>query len=1659
MHRGENVLVSSPTGTGKTLTGFLAILNELFLRARKMELEDKIACVYISPLKALANDINRNLKEPLKEIYELMEKESIELPPIRVGVRSGDTTQADRQKMLKKPPHILITTPESLALALTAPKFKEKFKDVKYVILDEIHEISSSKRGTLLSLNLERLEELSPNFIRIGLSATQAPLDKIANFLCGYRNGEPRQCHIVDVDLKRGLDLQTLTPVEDLTTAGFEVANERMYDVLAKLIEEHKTTLIFTNTRSATEHVAIRLKARGVDSLEAHHSSLGKEIRLDVEEKLKRGELKCVISSTSLELGIDIGSVDLVIQIGSPKSVSKGLQRIGRAGHSISKLSMGRFVVFSLDDLVECAVLTKAAYDRNIDRVSIPEGALDVLSQAVVGMSLEKNWSIDESFNLIRRSYPYRNLQMNTYLSVIEYLAGRVENNTIYSKIWYDEDQHIFGKKKSTRMIYFMNIGTIPDDSDYKVIDISGRHLGQLSDKFVERMNAGDVFVLGARTYAFIRTRGNRVIVRDATGLKPTIPSWTGEMLPRSYDLGRLIGQFRTYMKDHVDDENTMPWLKENYHLDDNGARSIISYVKAQKKFAIPSDTMLYVEGYRDGDLYSIVFLIPLGRRLNDALSRAYAQAIANQYETNTRITVTDDGFMLTVDSAIPVNKVIGLITPENFVDYVRRSIMNTTVFKERFRQCATRSLMVLRRYKGHEVSIVMQQLRSDKVLRAIENIPNFPVVVETYREIMEDMMDVPAALNYVKDVIATHSYTTKDYSGEASPFSLSLILAGVSDVVLMEERAKLLKELQSRIVDRVYGTDYMDFKIKDPKIVERFYVSKAPPVMDMESLIENSRHFPMTDLLRTRMNSPFPYAQSDMRDIIKNAIQSGKMWSISVRGIFWVTPERYKTFRDLFARNDPINSEEEKVLKLCNNLTQKEIEKESGMNEQEVKGYLTSLESRFLIRRSTKRDAASYIQVTDVPKSNYSPEELLYDVLNSLGPMTFDEISVRYPMDRELLSSTLDSMKKSGRIIEEYVTPVFAKQFMVSGDLERMLGMVSRDPQKARMAKYTGKFSTVEEYMENLGFYTDQTSLTARIDVPLLESLPPRDTVSGRFFKHRKAVMKRDMALALRKLRESPLDENEQKIMDFLNFGAVSLEGLTKEMNLDMRSTRELERSLEHRVLVTDDGGVISRIPDKSTVTRNDAMKVLLKYAGPLTQGEIMNSFWFHIQAGDMDGVETSVGRRGIYYGTLLEATPGTTILPINDPVSIVTGRLVTMNSGLNSVFFNEGELTALLSIENKSGIIWIDEISNEPIENLDKLFRHLEDISVSRKQIVVITGVKEDYKEILKKFHYRITGNSAVLSDEDVQIMYESDLFSNALLRYEQSIGDKRTAMEAVMSARLGVRDVSEGHVMGIKGSDLDSYFYSDLLFNFSGPFGTSSKATMETISMYRTLRSIELEKIHMDILKSVMDYPRTEDEILKTVRGSYDRNAAALKSLWNGGVICKDSSSKYRFVVEKFSREEAAMSIIENLLKLIGFIDENLYLSVTGANSAKEYNNVMKKLIKNGTCTSGITVDSMRTFYVATEKNSRKKAHSGIIVSPRDLLYQVFKTYIKSTTGGSRNFIYTLNGEVKIFAQSKRSKNELIIEKIEGDEKLRQEFIRVLTIFGYSLTYSPR
>jgi len=748
IHARKSVLISSPTGSGKTLTAFLSIINELLIKQEKGELEDKIYCVYVSPLKALANDIDKNLKQPLKELSELAVKKGLDEPKIRVAVRSGDTTSYERQKMARKPPHILITTPESLAIILSTPKFSLALHSAEWLIMDEIHDICSSKRGVQLSVNLERLQgRLENTPARIGLSATQAPIEEMAKFLSGYDGSKQRNVNIVEVDTGKEVELKVITPVKDMTALPFEIINARMYQTLKEIVDKNTTTLVFTNTRSGTEAVMVRLSDLGLKNIAAHHGSLSREIRLDVEDRLKKGELKAVVSSTSLELGIDIGSIDMMCQIGSPKSIAKGLQRAGRSGHGVGEVSRGRFIAFDNDDLVECAVLAKKASENFIDRVDLPRNSLDVLAQTLVGMSLEKRWDADEAFKLVRNSYSFHTLTKEDYIAVLEYLSSK-DMPHVYSKLWFDEEENVFGRKRGSRLIYYLNSGTIPEEANYKVYADAAGRLGELSEGFVEKLSPGDVFVLGGSAYEFTRAKGMSLYVKPATGKRPTVPSWTGEMLPRSFDLSVEIGKFRAEVKERIEGGKTdiRKWLKKEYHLDDGGARSISSYFHEQLEFngSVPSHDKLVIEGYLDPKKnLNIVFHYCFGRRTNDALARAYAMAVSNAHKCNVSVSVTDDCFMLTMPKRIPLKGVEKLVTADNIVPLLEEAVKGTELFRHRFRHCSTRGFMVLRNYKGREITVGKQHQRSQKVLKALGSRPDFPIIRETVNEIMNQNMNI----------------------------------------------------------------------------------------------------------------------------------------------------------------------------------------------------------------------------------------------------------------------------------------------------------------------------------------------------------------------------------------------------------------------------------------------------------------------------------------------------------------------------------------------------------------------------------------------------------------------------------------------------------------------------------------------------------------------------------------------------------------------------------------------------------------------------------------------------------------------------------------------------------------------------------------------------
>src|SRR3989344_3649114 len=628
----KNILVSSPTGSGKTLSAFGSILNYLIQLDERGELEDKIYAVYVSPLRALAGDIEVNLKMPLEE----MEKIAGRKFNIRVAMRTGDTTTYERTKMLKKPPHILICTPETLSIVLTSIKFVEHFRALEFVVVDEIHALAN-KRGVFLSLMLERLQEFSTiTPVRIGLSATIAPIEEIAKFLVGTS----RDCLIAKVELVKDIDIGLISPGVDLLTMDGAEDQKRLYHILDELIQNHKTTLIFTNTRNATERIIHYLDdyfpGKYCGLIGAHHSSMSKEQRFMIEERLRKGDLKVVVSSTSLELGIDIGSIDLVVLLRSPKSVSRALQRIGRAGHKLHSRPNGTFIVTDRDDLVECGIFMKLMKEKAVDKTEIPKNCLDVLAQQIYGMAISRVWGEEEMLSLIRKSYCYSQLTRQDFLDVLSYLSGEyaLEHRYVYAKIWYDAKTKEIGKRgMMARVIYLTNIGTIPSESHIDVviqapISKRGQNAGKIDEGFLERMKRGDVFALGGEKYQFLYTRGMKAYVKADVSKKVTIPSWFSEMLPLSYDAARSIGKFRGLVKEKLKDEDkSLKFIQEYIYCSKEVAQEVYDYFLEQEKFSmVPDEKTILVEQFKE-EKEVFVFHTLFGRRVNDVLSRAYAYA------------------------------------------------------------------------------------------------------------------------------------------------------------------------------------------------------------------------------------------------------------------------------------------------------------------------------------------------------------------------------------------------------------------------------------------------------------------------------------------------------------------------------------------------------------------------------------------------------------------------------------------------------------------------------------------------------------------------------------------------------------------------------------------------------------------------------------------------------------------------------------------------------------------------------------------------------------------------------------------------------------------------------------------------------------------------
>ena len=844
IHEGENALIAAPTGSGKTLASFTAIINELYRRERTEGLENTVYCLYVSPLKSLANDIHRNLTVPLEGIRERMDDRGAEVSRIRHAIRHGDTADSERQAMLEKTPHILNTTPETLAILLNSPKFKEKLETVEYVIVDEIHSLADSKRGTHLSVSLERLQAMAGNVTRIGCSATVEPLEEIGQFLVGTEGGatavaeerQPRDVEIVDTRFLREYDLELATPVADLVNTAQSTIRSAFYDQLYELIQGHDTTLVFTNTRSGAERVLHRLREMAPydeSNSGAHHGSLSKDKRQRVEEKLKDGTLDVVTTSTSLELGIDMPHVDLVVQVGSPKSVASLLQRVGRAGHRVGETVTGRVIALDRDELVECAVMLNKAREGFVDRVFVPERAQDVAAQHVYGMAINGPRPAAEVKAILRRAYPYRGYSEKEWDQLLTYLQADyegLEERNVYAKIWRDENdppagehhhpgydvgQRLIGKRgRLARVIYMTNIGTIPDSFTCDVFTIGDdQWVGDLDEEYLDTLDPGAVFVLGGNRYAYRYRRGSKVYV-ERTGDRPTVPSWFSERLPLSYDLGREILAFQRRVLDRYESGGRAAlraWLRE-FPIDENGVRALARLFDEQAQFAGPESVStaerLVVEEVLDRDEYRRRYYVHsnYGRRFNDGLSRVLAYRCAQQTGANVSIAVADNGFSL----SMPLNRkvdVVGLLRetePSAIRDYLRESLEATDRLERYFRINATRSLMILKRYKGHEKSARRQQISSEMLLGFARDLEDLAVLEETYREIIEDTLNVAGIEEVLRDIQSGDLSVVHHQPPAPTPRAFGLATLSASDVVLTEDQDAALRDFHERVMAHI---------------------------------------------------------------------------------------------------------------------------------------------------------------------------------------------------------------------------------------------------------------------------------------------------------------------------------------------------------------------------------------------------------------------------------------------------------------------------------------------------------------------------------------------------------------------------------------------------------------------------------------------------------------------------------------------------------------------------------------------------------------------------------------------------------------------------------------------------------------------------------------
>ena len=789
---GDHTLISAPTGSGKTLAAFLWALDRLVAEPSA----DRTRLVYVSPLKALSYDVEKNLRAPLRGIAGPGD--------VKVAIRTGDTPQRDRRDMLRHPPDVLITTPESLYLMLTS-QAREIFSETEWVIVDEIHAVAQTKRGAHLAVTLERLAEHAGRDVqRIGLSATQNPLEEVGRFMVGPH----RRCTIVDTGVRKPLDLKIHVPVESMVEpdeprdgeldpfSGQEATRKSIwpaiYPELLKLVREHRSTLVFVNNRRGAERLALRLNELAAREDEeagrpyrelarAHHGSLAREERLLVEDQLKAGELPCLVATSSLELGIDMGAIDLVLQVESPKSVTAGLQRIGRAGHNVGEVSKGRIFPKFRADLLECAVVARRMREGLIETTVVPRNPLDVLAQQIVAMAAaagDDGLSVDALHALLGRTHSYADLSRAQLENVLDMLDGRYpseEFGELRPRIVWDRVAGSLRARRGARALAVTNAGTIPDRGLFSVNLPDGRRVGELDEEMVYEARPGQVFLLGATSWRIEDITRDRVVVSPAPGVPGAVPFWKGDGIGRPPELGAAIGEFARWAVEQ--DPET---LEREYDLDERAARNLVDYLREQQDATrvVPSDRTVVVERFRDeiGD-WRLCVLSPFGGRVHAAWGLALSAKIRDEHGLEADAIWSDDGIIVHLpDADEPPGADLVLIDPDELEDRVVGELGGSALFGARFRENAGRALLIPRAYPGRRTPLWQQRLKSQTLLEVARRYAQFPIVLETYRECLRDVFDVPALTDLLRRLHSRELSLVEVETPTASPFASSLL-------------------------------------------------------------------------------------------------------------------------------------------------------------------------------------------------------------------------------------------------------------------------------------------------------------------------------------------------------------------------------------------------------------------------------------------------------------------------------------------------------------------------------------------------------------------------------------------------------------------------------------------------------------------------------------------------------------------------------------------------------------------------------------------------------------------------------------------------------------------------------------------------------------------